>query len=251
MTVRRCSAVKSLSRPATARLAASRLTSHSKGPGQGFVEVVDVEDQAPFRGGERAEVRQVRVTAELDPQPRGRGRGQVGGHRQRRPPVVGERRDQHPAVPDRHQLGHPRLRLTQQQPHRVPVRRRVELAMRRPAVPGAGRLALRSPLRTGQLLHGHHLPPLSACSRDNCGDGPCAATEVAHVVHRGARRSAHRLHGDRVGPDRAHRLARRSGDGIPITPRRPTRPGRGGIFFYFHRSELRTGERHPGCGRKR
>ena len=33
------------SRPATSRLAARRLTSHSHGPGQGLVEVVDVEDQ--------------------------------------------------------------------------------------------------------------------------------------------------------------------------------------------------------------
>ena len=88
--------------------------------GQGLVEVVDVEDQPPLRRGERAEVGQVRVPAQLHPQPRrGRG-GQVGRHRQRRSPVEGERGHQHPAVPDRHQLRHPRLRLPQQQPDRIP-----------------------------------------------------------------------------------------------------------------------------------
>ena len=135
-----------------------------EGSGQGFVEVVDVEDEPPLGGGERAEVRQVRVPAQLDPQARGGCRGEVGGHRQCRAPVVGERRDQHPAVPDRHQLGHPRLGLTQQQRHRIPVRRRFELAVRSQRCPGAGRLALGSPLGAGRMLHGHHLPPLSACS---------------------------------------------------------------------------------------
>ena len=54
-----------LSRPAIAKLAASRLTSHSHGPGQRLVEVVDVEHQPPLRRGEHAEVRQVRVAAQL------------------------------------------------------------------------------------------------------------------------------------------------------------------------------------------
>ena len=76
--------------------------------GQGLVEVVDVEDQPPFRRGERAEVGQVRVPAQLHPQPRGGRAGQVRRHRQRRPPVERERRHQHPPVPDRHQLRHPR-----------------------------------------------------------------------------------------------------------------------------------------------
>ncbi|MGA8461105.1 MAG: hypothetical protein WB800_37305, partial [Streptosporangiaceae bacterium] len=31
-----------------------------------------------------------------------------------------ERRYQHPSVPDRHQFLHPRLRLSQQQPDRIP-----------------------------------------------------------------------------------------------------------------------------------
>ena len=87
--------------------------------GQGLVEVVDVEDQAPFRRGERAEVGQVRVPAQLHPQSRSGRAGQVRRHRQRSAPVERERRHQHPPVPDRHQLRHPRLRLAQQQPDRV------------------------------------------------------------------------------------------------------------------------------------
>ena len=76
-------------------------------PGQRLVEVVDVEDQAPLRGGERAEVGQVRVPAQLHPQPRRRRGGQIRRHRQRRAAVERERRHQHPPVPDRHQLRHP------------------------------------------------------------------------------------------------------------------------------------------------
>ena len=76
-----------------------------EGPGQGLVEVVDVEDQAALRRGVGAEVGQVRVAAQLGSQPRRRGGRQVGGHHQSRAPVEGERRHQHPAVADRHQLG--------------------------------------------------------------------------------------------------------------------------------------------------
>ena len=86
---------------------------------QGLVEVVDVEHQLPLGRGEHPEVRQVRVTAELDGQARaGRG-GQVGGHDQRGAAVERERRDQHPAVADRHQLGDPLVRLLLEQRDRV------------------------------------------------------------------------------------------------------------------------------------
>ena len=73
------------------KLAAIRFTSYSNGPGQGLVEVVEVEQQSPLRGGEDPEVGQVRVTAELDGQPGGRGAGQVGGHDLRRTTVERER----------------------------------------------------------------------------------------------------------------------------------------------------------------
>ena len=56
---------KPRSRPAIAKLAASRFTSHSHGPGQRLVEVVDVEDELALGRGEHAEVGEVGVPAEL------------------------------------------------------------------------------------------------------------------------------------------------------------------------------------------
>ncbi len=103
--------------------------------GQGLVEVVDVEDQPPLRRGERAEIRQVRVPAQLHPQPGGGRAGQVRRHRQRRAPVEGERGHQHPPVPDRHQLRHPRRRLAQQQPDRIPPPARARTRHATPAGP--------------------------------------------------------------------------------------------------------------------
>ncbi len=61
----RCFSSKPRSRPATAKLATSRLTSHSNGPGKRLVEVVEAEDDLPVGCGEAAEVREVRVAAEL------------------------------------------------------------------------------------------------------------------------------------------------------------------------------------------
>ena len=98
--------------------------------GQRLVEVVHVEDEPAFRRRERAEVGQVRVTAQLHPQP-GRGSaGQVGGHGQRGAAVEGERRDQHAAVTYRQQFRHPRGFLLLEQPDRIPVRARLELGVR-------------------------------------------------------------------------------------------------------------------------
>ena len=76
-------------------------------PVGGLVEVVDVEDQVAFGGAEHAEVGQVRVTAELGGEPRGRRARQIARHDQRRAAVEGERRDPHAPVADRHELGHP------------------------------------------------------------------------------------------------------------------------------------------------
>ena len=74
-------------------------------PGKRLVEVVQVEQEAPFGRAEDAEVRQVRVAAQLDGETRGRGVLQVRGHDLRRAPVEGERRDHHPAVAHRHEVG--------------------------------------------------------------------------------------------------------------------------------------------------
>ena len=111
--------------------------------GQELVEVVDVKHQPPRGRGERAEIGQVRIPAQLHPQPRAGGGGQVGRHRQRRPPEERERRHQHPPVPDRQQFRHPALFLFQQQPDRIatdPAR----TPPATPAKPPPGRCASRS-----------------------------------------------------------------------------------------------------------
>ena len=72
------------------------------GAGQRLVEVVDVEDQIPLGGAEDPEVGQVRVTANLHPQPGGGGSGQVVRHDHRGAAQERERRGEHPPVPDGH-----------------------------------------------------------------------------------------------------------------------------------------------------
>jgi hypothetical protein len=88
-------------------------------PRQGLVKVVHVEHQPPLGRGERPEVRQVRVAAQLHVQA-GRWRArQVGGHDFGRAPVEGERRHQHPPVADRYQVGLTAAILLLEQPDRV------------------------------------------------------------------------------------------------------------------------------------
>ena len=79
------------------------------GCGQRLVEVVDGEDDLPFRGGEAAEVAQVRVPAALDADPAAGRRRQVGRHRQRRPAVERESRADHAPVPQREEVRHAAL----------------------------------------------------------------------------------------------------------------------------------------------
>ena len=138
-----------------ARLAASRLTSHSHGPRQGLVEIVEVEDQVALGRGEHAEVAQVGVPAGLDVQS-GAGRGgQVRGHDEGRAPVEGERGHQHPAVPDGHQLLHPRHGLALEELHRIGSRReRLPGPLGGPGHFGAGGLAQVDPFLRRQMLEG-------------------------------------------------------------------------------------------------
>ncbi len=100
-----------LTRPATDRLAASRLTSHSHGPGDGLVEVVEVEEQPAFGRGEQPEVRQVRVTAQLHRRPETGAAARSIGHPAGVAAEERERGRHHPAVPHRHQLGNAGARL--------------------------------------------------------------------------------------------------------------------------------------------
>ena len=61
----------------------------------------------------------MRVPAQLRMQPGIGTRRQIRRHQQRRTAVERKRRHQHPAVPDRHQLRHPRPRLRLQQGNRI------------------------------------------------------------------------------------------------------------------------------------
>ncbi len=72
-------------------------------PRIGLVEVVDVEDHPAVGRHEDTEVRQVSVPAELSLEARARHRRQIGRHDSGRSSVEGERRDEHPPVPDRNQ----------------------------------------------------------------------------------------------------------------------------------------------------
>ena len=86
---RRSPGEKPRSRPATSKLAARRFTSHSHGPGQGLVEVVEVEQHLALRRGEHAEVQQVGVAAELHVEARTRRGRQVCRHDERRATIEG------------------------------------------------------------------------------------------------------------------------------------------------------------------
>jgi len=85
---------------------------------------VEVEDEAAVGRREGAEVGEVGVAAGLHAQPRHRGPRQVRRHHRGRAAEERERRGQHPPVPDRHQLGQPRLRLTMQRLHGIGPRAR-------------------------------------------------------------------------------------------------------------------------------
>ena len=148
--------------------------------GQRFVEVVDIEDQPPFRRGERAEIGQVRVPAQLHPQPRRGSGGQIRRHRQCRSPVERERRHQHPAMPDRHQLRHPRFCLPQQQADRIPGYARPELRMRLQRGRRPGVLASRRPVRATQRLRRRSWRPAPVrCSRTR----PPACGTISRCSH--------------------------------------------------------------------
>ena len=122
-------------------------------PGQGLVEIVDIEQHPPFGGAEQTEVRQMGVTAHLHRHARHRGRCQIGRHDQRGAPVERERRDQHPPVPDGHQLGNPALRLLLQQRDWIRAAwRGLPSSVARP-----GRLVASGPAPGQALIHGQVL----------------------------------------------------------------------------------------------
>ena len=106
---------KSLSRAATIMLAASRLTSHSHGPGS--VSSKSLTSNTRFRSGEANAPKFERCASpqHCTVRPRPRRGGEVVRHHRRRAPVEGERGDEHAAVADRHQLRHARGGLALEQ----------------------------------------------------------------------------------------------------------------------------------------
>ena len=136
-------------------------------PGQGLVEVVDVEEQVALRRCEQPEVRQVRVAAELDGDAGPRSRREVRCHRQCRAAIERERRDRHPAIADRHEVRQARGRLALEQPDRVDA-----IGLRRPRSEGGRRRTdpglrpRRCPLLSGWQMTRRpvalHLPRLRA-----------------------------------------------------------------------------------------
>ena len=121
-------------------------------PGKRLVEVVQVEHEPTFGRAEDAEVREVGVAAHLRAKPGRRGRGQIGGHDESRPTVEREGRDEHPPVPDRHQLRDPVGGLFLQEGERIrTVRRGLEDGVARPGDLRTGGLAAGDPLLDRQV----------------------------------------------------------------------------------------------------
>ena len=93
--------------------------------GQRLVEVVYVGDLGAVRRGIGAEVREVRIAAGLNPDAGVRRRCEVGSHDGRGTAIEGERRNQHPAVAQRNELGNTVVPLLLQDIDRVwPIGRR-------------------------------------------------------------------------------------------------------------------------------
>ncbi len=142
--------------------------------GQRLVEVVAVEDQLPFGRAEDAEVREMRVAADLCCQPRTRRGGQVRRHHERGAAEEGERRDEHAPVADGDELGDPARGLALQEGDGVgPVRAGLEdlVAVTRHLDPGLLSLGLaiylaevwhdarRHVRQRDHLVNSHRRPP--------------------------------------------------------------------------------------------
>ena len=85
-----------------------------EGPGQGLVEVAQVEVEVALRRGPQAEVQDVGVTAELDLNAAVRPGGEVGRHDGGGAAVEVPRREGHALVPEPGELGQPDVVLRQE-----------------------------------------------------------------------------------------------------------------------------------------
>ena len=93
-------------RPASTSDAAMRFKSHSNGPANRFVEVVEVEDQPPIGRGVCAQVAHMRVAAKLAHDARRWKLRQIGSHHRRGAAKVSERRLRHELIFKLDQLRH-------------------------------------------------------------------------------------------------------------------------------------------------
>jgi hypothetical protein len=108
-----------------------------------LIEVVDVEHQLAIGRSEAAEVRQMRIAAQLHRDAGTRRRRQISRHQLGRTAKERERRRQHPAMTDRHQLRFSLRGLLQQDlDRRSPLARRLPLGVSAPRCPCARGLAV-------------------------------------------------------------------------------------------------------------
>ena len=121
---------------------------------QRLVEVVETEDEPPVGCGEDAEVREVRIAAELGVDPGPRPVREVRRHQVGGPAEEGERRLQHAPIPDRTELRKARLRLTLQQIDRISThRRRLPTGVRGTRQLGTGSLSAGGAFTGGGVRH--------------------------------------------------------------------------------------------------
>ena len=184
MTIARRSARSNpRSRPRTSKLAASRFTSHSHGPGR--VSSKSLMSKSSCRSGEAKTPKFDRCAS---PQscvwiPETGSRRKVGGHDQRAAAVERERAVEHPPVPDRNERRDAIGGLLLDQRDRIgPVGGRRPVAVR----PSRRRLPCRAPARD-PLLHGEMLVPSrpggaharESISSDRSRAAPAARDSVA------------------------------------------------------------------------
>ena len=142
----RCLASKPRSRPATAKLATSRFTSHSNGPGSVSSKSLMLNISRRSGPANAPKFDRCASPQSCTSSPLRGCAGQIRRHRVGRAAEERERRHEHPPVADRHQLLHPGRRLLLQQLDRIgPISRRLPFAVRargaiaRAALPVAAR----------------------------------------------------------------------------------------------------------------
>ena len=191
-------ALKPLARPAMTTLAASRLTSHSQGPGS--VSSKSLASKTRARSGEAKRPKLERWASPLawtTMSVRGRG-GEVEGHHGRRAPVVGEGRLGHALVAQRHEVLEPVLLLGRQDGDRVATRRRLEGGVAARAGRASGRpcrsARARRRVDPGTRRPGGTRPGDSTCQAASYA----AAVALSGMAFRGCARRLRRLGHRRV-----------------------------------------------------